>query len=753
MEGTSWDSINKGQMLAFSSFVPPRVLFALDFYGNGDKINYWIEVYDTCNLSLENLNNIDGREKFEPENWYFVAVVVGSQDRSGRRSLFVMSGSQPGTMINMKSNWCSHMPEPQEFLQGFTVPGGLLMSPIEMTGRPMTVKELQTGFYKQKPLYRRRRGPQSLDEDRINFQVHYQTPRAGYPHQVSLVTPPLLLQTRTERSDKCAYELGVEYNAKVWGTAVNVTCRNPYLCTDGIMTNPTELMACSSNEAPDVFFGQEPIPVRGQFAFYDFLQSIADAEIVMRGEEAIPTRAFLDTQTKTLSVLMVTYSAQFGICSTIEIKGTFSSDVKVDFTVSHFQSLEGEDLAAFIQLTVLVLVLSCIIFVEKILTARYSVWGSYCGEKDRSVQEWSEIRHGFFVDLLIQVVLPVLYFSIRLEQILKSREEIQRTIGVNGLAGVPWESRDVELRTKIDRFFFAVNRLEDLNRREYSMNVFYFVLSIAQLLRLIMQTRAHPRTAILVNTFVQGLGDLWHFMLLLLVALVGFIMLGTAQFAEQRNEFASGFKLFETLWEMLLGSMPQSGMIPSAFWTYDKLFMLYLLIYNFLSFMFMLNFIIGSSVQILFKPLAHCSLKCSSVFKSMHLLFWCIRCNISFAPFSTHSHHLRELPGCGREDPYVRNRPRVHVRHFFTPAGHLQVLCLALAESPRSHFQATGLRGAVCELHRNACSIPRFDTPFYPDSIPTMLSNVESVCRNWEQITDFHPCFHAPFLYRTEHCC
>jgi hypothetical protein len=256
-----------------------------------------------------------------------------------------------------------------------------------------------------------------------------------------------------------------------------------------------------------------------------------------------------------------------------------------------------------------------------------------------------------------------------------------------------------------------------------------------------------------VNTFVQGLGDLWHFMLLLLVALVGFIMLGTAQFAEQRNEFASGFKLFETLWEMLLGSMPQSGMIPSAFWTYDKLFMLYLLIYNFLSFMFMLNFIIGSSVQILFKPLAHCSLKCSSAFKSMHLLFWCIRCNISFAPFSTHSHHLRELPGCGREDPYVRNRPRVHVRHFFTPAGHLQVLCLALAESPRSHFQATGLRGAVCELHRNACSIPRFDTPFYPDSIPTMLSNVESVCRNWEQITDFHPCFHAPFLYRTEHCC
>jgi hypothetical protein len=98
LEGTSWDSINKGQMIAFSSFVPPRVLFALDFYGNTEKLNYWVEAYDTCNFSLENLNNIDGGEKFEPGNWYFVAIVVGSPslEVEGRRSMFVMSGFQPG---------------------------------------------------------------------------------------------------------------------------------------------------------------------------------------------------------------------------------------------------------------------------------------------------------------------------------------------------------------------------------------------------------------------------------------------------------------------------------------------------------------------------------------------------------------------------------------------------------------------------------------------------------------------------------
>ena len=77
-----------------------------------------LEAYDTCNLSLENLNNIDGGEAFETGKWYFVAVVVGSPLATGGRSLFVMSGSQPGTMVTMKKNWCSYMPESEEFLQG-----------------------------------------------------------------------------------------------------------------------------------------------------------------------------------------------------------------------------------------------------------------------------------------------------------------------------------------------------------------------------------------------------------------------------------------------------------------------------------------------------------------------------------------------------------------------------------------------------------------------------------------------------------
>ncbi len=315
MEGTSWDTINTGQMLAYSSLVPPRVLLALDFFGSGEAINYWIEAYDTCNDALENLNNIDGGEKFEVGSWYFVAVVVGSPRESGNgRSLFVMSGSQPGTQLTMKTNWCSHMPEGEEFIQAMTVPGGMVMSPIEVTGRPMSVKELQNSYYSSKPLHRLRRGPASLDEDRLNSIIDYETPISGYPFPVSVVAPPILLQTRRLRTDRCLYALGTEYNEKVWNTAVNVSCSAPYRCSDELKHERTSLMACSSEDAPGLFWGREPILFEGRQQFYDFLQTVADAHFVARAGSVVETRSFLDPQTESISCLIITYSPQYGKC-------------------------------------------------------------------------------------------------------------------------------------------------------------------------------------------------------------------------------------------------------------------------------------------------------------------------------------------------------------------------------------------------------------------------------------------------------
>ena len=157
------------------------------------------------------------------------------------------------------------------------------------------------------------------------------------------------------------------------------------------------------------------------------------------------------------------------------------------------------------------------------------------------------------------MILPVLYFSVRLIQLNGSRHAILETVGANGLSGVPWASRSVSLENKISLFFEGLSKFEAQLSVESVMGAFYFINATAALLRLISQTSAHPRTAILVNTLINGFDDLWHFVILFDILNGGFIALAMAQFAGERDEFADIPSCFETLWEMLLGSMVESG--------------------------------------------------------------------------------------------------------------------------------------------------------------------------------------------------
>ncbi len=158
--------------------------------------------------------------------------------------------------------------------------------------------------------------------------------------------------------------------------------------------------------------------------------------------------------------------------------------------MAHFQSLEGDQLAEYTYVTIAAFALSIVVFVEKCFAARNLVWKS--------------VRYAFALDLMVQVLLPVVYFAIRYDQIVRSKSQIMDTIGNQGLAGVPWASREVVLKDKIQLYLKNLAKLGALNRTEQIMRYFYFILSAAQLLRLIMQTSVHPRIAILVNTCKFG---------------------------------------------------------------------------------------------------------------------------------------------------------------------------------------------------------------------------------------------------------
>ena len=157
---------------------------------------------------------------------------------------------------NCKLSAWAYMPNEEDLIQAINAPGGVVMSPIEVTNVPLSVKELQLRYYDPKPKLRIRRGPASLDEDRLTNKIDYEVPPAGFPYPVSLVSPPILLQTRRERTSDCNYALGLEYNNKVWDSAVSSTCHAPYACPDNLMTEATSLMACSSANSPGEIFRQ-----------------------------------------------------------------------------------------------------------------------------------------------------------------------------------------------------------------------------------------------------------------------------------------------------------------------------------------------------------------------------------------------------------------------------------------------------------------------------------------------------------------
>ena len=116
------------------------------------------------------------------------------------------------------------------------------------------------------------------------------------------------------------------------------------------------------------------------------------------------------------------------------------------------------------------------------------------------------------------------------------------------------------------------------------------------LIRLIFQTATHPRTAILINTLTEAAGDLWHFIILFCVLYFGFLVLGMSLFAEKREEFSTFPRAFETLWDMMLGSMLEGGEIASSRWMVDPLLAFYMILYNLI--VFMMVAIVKSRLQL-----------------------------------------------------------------------------------------------------------------------------------------------------------
>ena len=140
---------------------------------------------------------------------------------------------------------------------------------------------------------------------------------------------------------------------------------------------------------------------------------------------------------------MAAFSPNYGIASLIRISAVITSEVELDYSVVHYQSTEGERLANYQATAAAAIIVSIVILIEKIVVLHHK-------------ENWRDEMGSFALDVLLQVLLPIVYFAVRLTQLNESSNHMVHTMGMHGMAGVPWQSRTVGLDEKIQTFLVAL---------------------------------------------------------------------------------------------------------------------------------------------------------------------------------------------------------------------------------------------------------------------------------------------------------
>ena len=397
------------------------------------------------------------------------------------------------------------------------------------------------------------------------------------------------------------------------------------------------------------FFGRSPQLLVGKMQSWEFLQSITDSQVLVRDGQSFYTQNFIDPMTSAVSVVMTTFAPQYGIASILTINADFSSNVRVDYEVSHFQTLEGSKLEMYRATIILGIVLAVVIAIEKVWTLRN--------------KSWSEEKVGFMVDIIIQVVLPIAYFVIRYTQVSSSKEAMHLAMGEPGLMGVPWDDNTIQPDVKIREFFHGLESFQRLVDIEFVMSLFYFAHATVALLRLLVQTGAHPRLSILVGTFLGAADDLWHFLLLLMIVMGGFLALAMAQFSGEREYFRDVGSCFETLYGFMLGNLPPDGENASENWSSNPLVFAFVILYHVVVFMVMLNFIIAIIViahQDVWTKVREMESDQEFFLDVFSILEQVVKSQLYRWPS-----HLRLIEGFGNENCALVNIQYVHIRRMF----------------------------------------------------------------------------------------
>mmetsp|Transcript_34686 Transcript_34686/g.77579 ORF Transcript_34686/g.77579 Transcript_34686/m.77579 type:complete len:1951 (+) Transcript_34686:60-5912(+) len=500
------------------------------------------------------------------------------------------------------------------FIDALSVNGKMLLSPVTLVARAQTVGELQSLFYKERPIMQVRTGPLYTDAHRVSQTQP--RPRKKYTHRTMILAPPMIAQSirprapcRSDAEDEVLNILMQKARAARCPEGGFYSCDflddpsfDLFYCSDPAGHDPVQHVSrdlkCSNpgTTAPECYFGKQP---NFEGYYTEYLRTIMDYDYVVR-DKAWETEEFVTERTEQVLLSMVFHSLEFGLTTLVEISAEVGeAKVGAEYDIKHYFGIEGSRKFWFVltQVCFILLTLSLIAgSVHGFTVVKELQKGALQVIKSKSpvalADSLMKILSCF--DAMLGVALLVLS-SLLMEEAHQSKDAQAEM--VHTIVGIQWGFGDAK-----DNEQLAQETLEQMRGRighVLGLKKFGLAVLLILALRCLAATHTHPRIALLVETLKVGADDLWHFMVVFLPMMVCYAGIGSWRYGNEMSNMRTTMIALVTMWEALLD--PPGELSGSESWEFAFFAFVFFVVALFFFLNFVLAIIVNSYVQVVEK--------------------------------------------------------------------------------------------------------------------------------------------------------
>jgi len=475
------------------------------------------------------------------------------------------------------------------------------IGPITIIPRALSVGEVQHRYQHGRLAMALRRPPTEGDRARTTRTIPRQNQR--YTGKLMLLSPPLIMQTMYDAGD-CVSSWDNEVVQKMVELGRAERCSGIYNCPD--LQGPLaaqRLYACRGDRRTSRYFGLTPEKSTwfsgsgGDAVYSDYLTTIMKHRSLVRDGEELHTESFINTLSEHVNVGVLLHSPALSITTLLSITADLTSaKLEVSYDIQHLLALrDGSEggwwdrslLTRYIIFQAIVVIFVLILAVDNAKFVR-ALWRRRQALKRRGTITFREYLTGAVDQCIILGMLVLLGIMIPLKI---TNATTQERI-IDEILGVEWGNPDVTYDQKKTTYLAALHDLDSAIYFNSSMDTFAMALLLGLVLRILMATAAHPRTALLVETVATGFNDIVHFMCVFVPAFYALAAVATWRYGGDDVNLATLTAAANAQYDAMLGPPGNLGLSGASgeFAAYGLLFWVVV-------FFFMINFIFAIIVD------------------------------------------------------------------------------------------------------------------------------------------------------------